>query len=229
MAKRTYRQYCFLAQALDLVGERWTLLVIRELLLGPRRFKDLLHGLPGIGTNLLSARLKELEASGLVRRATLPPPAGSSVYDLTDYGQELWPAVVELTRWGSKAVDSSEDKIFRSEWGLLVFKAMFRPEAARGIKDTYEYRVDGEVFHVRVDDGTVETAEGRAVDPDVVLTTDAATFLALGSGRLSAPDAVAEGRATIDGDPEALRRARKVFWLESDESAGSPAEPTTSR
>lgn len=116
MANRTYRQYCFLAQAPDLVGERWTLLVVRELLLGPRRFKDLLQGLPGIGTNLLSARLKELEASGIVRRATLPPPAGSSVYELTDYGQGLWPAVVELTRWGSKAIDSSEDKVFRSEW-----------------------------------------------------------------------------------------------------------------
>ena len=214
MGKRSYRQYCFLAGALDKVGERWTLLIVRELFLGPRRFKDLLEGLPRIGTNLLSARLKELETSGLVERAKLPPPAGSSVYELTDLGRGLWPVVVELTRWGSKAMESPDGEVFRAEWGELVFKAMFRSDASRGMEDTYEFHVDGEVFHVSVVDGSIETGPGRAVDPDVVVTTDARTFLSLGSGRLSSPEAVAAGKLSIDGDPDALQRGRRVFWEE---------------
>src|SRR5712691_3728539 len=98
--RRSYNQYCALARALDVVGERWTLLLVRELLLGPRRYKDLLDGLPGIGTNLLADRLKHLEDAGMIRRVVLPPPAGSAVYELTELGRRLEPAVFELGRWG---------------------------------------------------------------------------------------------------------------------------------
>src|SRR5918996_4677686 len=101
MGKRRYDQYCALARALDVVGERWTLLLVRELLLGPRRYTDLLGGLPGIGTNLLADRLRYLEQVGLVRRRVLPPPAGSTVYELTELGRELEPTVFALGRWGA--------------------------------------------------------------------------------------------------------------------------------
>src|ERR671921_1724366 len=106
MSKRSYNQYCAVARALDIIGERWTLLIVRELLTGPKRFKDLLEGLPGIGTNLLATRLKDLEGNGILRRATLPPPAGSKVYELTGLGRELEQVVVALSQWGSKLLGS---------------------------------------------------------------------------------------------------------------------------
>src|SRR3954465_14659960 len=100
MSKRSYNQHCAMARALDALGERWTLLVIRELLPGPKRYKDLLEGLPGIGTNLLAARLRDLEAAGAIQRRMLPPPAGAVVYELTDSGRELESVVLDLARWG---------------------------------------------------------------------------------------------------------------------------------
>src|SRR5262250_1013315 len=104
MTDRSYSQFCGVAHALDLVGERWALLVVRELLGGPRRFTDLAKGLPGIRTNILTSRLKELERAGVVQRRTLPPPAASNVYELTEYGRELEPIVLSLGRWGAKTL-----------------------------------------------------------------------------------------------------------------------------
>ena len=106
VSRRTYDQYCAVARALDVVGERWTLLLVRELLTGPKRFKDLLDGLSGIGTTLLTARLKDLEGKGILRRTILPPPAGSKVYELTDLGHSLEPVVMALSRWGLKLLDA---------------------------------------------------------------------------------------------------------------------------
>src|ERR687884_1369381 len=100
MTARSYRQFCGIARALDLVGERWALLVVRELVIGPKRFTDLRQGLPGIATNVLSQRLRQLERDGVVARRTLPPPAASTVYELSDYGQELVPILLALGRWG---------------------------------------------------------------------------------------------------------------------------------
>src|SRR2546423_2143166 len=105
MTRRIYNQYCSLAYALDIVGERWTLLIVRELGLGPRRFADLLRNLPGIGRNLLTARLRHLEEQGLVRRTELPPPAASRVYELTEEGRGLAPAMTELSRWEVTRMD----------------------------------------------------------------------------------------------------------------------------
>src|SRR5215207_10476070 len=109
MSKRSYNQYCTVARALDIVGERWTLLMVRELLTGPKRLKDLLEGLPGIGTNLLANRRKTLEGEGIVRRATLPPPAGSNVYELTELGGSLEPVIMALSRWGARLLDAPRE------------------------------------------------------------------------------------------------------------------------
>lgn len=203
MTRRSYDQYCGLARALDVLGERWTLLAIRELLFGPKRFSDLLAGLPGIGANVLSTRLRTLEGEGLVRKRRLPPPAASTVYELTDRGRALEPAVVELARWGIDLLGApAEGDRYRAGWLALSLRAAFRPEAAAGLRRTYRLRVDDETFTVRVDDGTLEVQQGETAPPDVAIALDTDTLMAIVGGELSTEDAVASGRVEIElGDP----------------------------
>src|SRR2546427_5070822 len=173
MAKRGYNQFCPLARSLDILGERWTLLIVRNLLLGPQRYKDLLEGLPGIGTNLLARRLKDLEKHGIVRRRRLPPPAGSTVYEFTELGKALEPAVIELSRWGLWTLGQPRARhVFRPAWGMLAMRILFRREAARGVRETYQWKIDDEVFHVRIDDGAADLRQGPAPHPDLVFTCD---------------------------------------------------------
>jgi DNA-binding HxlR family transcriptional regulator len=161
--KRSYGQYCTVARALDVVGERWTLLLVRELSTGPKRFKDLLEGLPGIGTNLLANRLKTLEGEGIVRRATLPPPAGSNVYELTELGGSLDPVIVALSRWGARLLDAPrEEEDLRAGWAAVAMRSAIGREVAGGRPSTYEFRIDGEAFHVRVRDGEEEWRSHKA-------------------------------------------------------------------
>lgn len=218
MAKRSYNQNCSLAYTLDVIGERWTLLLIRELLTGPKRFTDLLKNLPGIGTNLLTARLKELEEVGVLERKTLPPPAASAVYDLTDLGRELQPALVELVRWGSKLPRAAgATEYSRPGWAILAMHAAFKPEAAKGLKETYEFRIDDEVFYARINDGTIETAQGHAGNPDLVIVADPQTFLNLTSAKLALVQAVASDTIRIEGDLATVERLGQVFDLPTDE------------
>lgn len=214
MAKREYEQYCAAARALDLVGDRWTLLLIRELLIGPKRYTDLLAGLRGIGTNLLADRLKTLEAADVVCRRKLPPPAASTVYELTDRGRGLEPVVVELARWGLGLLGPYRaDQDWRPEWSILAMRATFRPQAAAGITETYEFRIGDEVFHAIVDDGDVSTGRGPAPDPAVRVGADAETFLAVASGSLSVEAAIDAGKYRVDGNVEALHRCGQIFSL----------------
>src|SRR5215210_1412535 len=214
MNRRSYRQYCAMARALDVLGERWTLLIVRELLTGPKRFKDLLEGLPGIGTNLLAGRLKELENEGLLQRGTLPPPAGSAVYELTGRGRDLEPVLMGLARWSVDLLgEPRPGEAFRPVWAVQAMKATFRPEAARWVRETYEFRVGEDAFHVRVDDGVSEPEYGPAFKPDLVLRTDPETFLSLVSGRLEPADAIESGRLDVEGDSEALTRVGEIFGL----------------
>ena len=199
--KRSYEQYCTVARALDVVGERWTLLLVRELSTGPKRFKDLLEGLPGIGTNLLTARLKALEGEGIVRRATLPPPAGSNVYELTELGWSLEPVIVALSRWGATFLDAPrEEEDLRPGWAVVAMRSAVESGAIGGSTGVYEFRIDGEVFHLRVGDGgEVEARQGPASYADLVLIGDAETFLALASKRLEPKEAVESGALTVEG------------------------------
>ncbi len=211
MGKRSYDQHCAVARALDVVGERWTLLLVRELLTGPKRFKDLLGGLPGIGTNLLAARLKALEGHGVVRRATLPPPAGSGVYELTEMGRSLEPAVVALSRWGSRLIEEPRDgDECRSAWVVMAIRSLFEP-AAGGLRETYELRIDGEAFQLRVDGGSVEVRQGCADAPDVVVSGGADTFLALSAGRLAPGEALESGELRIEGVGDVLARCLRML------------------
>jgi len=210
--RRSYRQFCSLARALDILGERWTLLVVRNLLLGPQRYKDLLDGLPGIGTNLLARRLKDLEQQGIVRRRQLPPPAGSTVYELAELGRGLEPAVIALSRWGLWTLQHPRPRnLFRPAWGMLAMRILFRPEAARGVRETYQWQIDEEVFHIRVDDGAAEVQQGPAPHPDLVFTCDSETFRGLAARTLSPEDALASGSLKFEGDVAALAHFREVF------------------
>jgi DNA-binding HxlR family transcriptional regulator len=209
---RKFDQYCPVAHALSLVGERWSLLIVRELLHGPKRYTDLTHGLPGIGTNILAARLKELEACGVIQKRTLPPPAASTVYELTEYGAGLQEALFALARWGARTIGppGPDDELY-PEWGVNALPALFNAEAARGLTETYVLVVDGDAFTARVVDGTLDASLGAAEDADVFVEMDMVTFFELASGELAPKDAVKSGRARVQGDREALERCFSVL------------------
>jgi DNA-binding HxlR family transcriptional regulator len=208
MNNRSYNQYCGLAYALDIVGERWTLLIIRELVAGPRRFTDLCAGLPGISTNLLSERLKSLEQRGLLTQRVLPPPAGSAVYELTPLGRALEKSLIELGKWGSQFVPSSagDDALLNVGSYALTLKTFFRPEEAQGLDETYELHVDDEVLQVRIKAGELHVRQGEAPDADSIISADVASYLGLLTGRIQPDEAVSGGRVQIEGDPDALSR-----------------------
>ena len=209
---RKFDQYCPVAHALSLVGERWSLLIVRELLHGPKRYTDLTHGLPGIGTNILAARLRDLEEAGVVQKRTLPPPAASTVYELTEYGAGLREALYALARWGARTIGppGPDDELY-PEWGVNALPALFNAEAARGLTETYVLVVDGDAFTARVVNGALEPSMGTADDADVVVEMDMETFFGLASGELAPREAVKSGRARLQGDVEALERCFQVL------------------
>jgi DNA-binding HxlR family transcriptional regulator len=211
---RKFDQYCPMAHALSLVGERWSLLIVRELLHGPKRYTDLTHGLPGIGTNILAARLRELEACGIVQKRTLPPPAASTVYELTEYGADLKEALYALARWGARTIGppGPDDELY-PEWGVNALPALFDAEAARGLTETYALVVDGDAFTARVVNGALDASLGIAEDADVVVEMDMETFFGLASGVLVPRNAVKSRRARVQGNLEALERCFRVLSL----------------
>jgi DNA-binding HxlR family transcriptional regulator/putative sterol carrier protein len=214
MSKRSYNQYCAVARALDVIGERWTLLIVRELLTGPKRFKDLLEGLPGIGTNLLAARLKDLEGRAVIRRTTLPPPAGSKVYELTELGRSLEPVITSLGRWGLEFLDAAgQEAHVRPGWAVAAMRSNLKTEAAHGVRETYEFHIDEETFHVRVEGGEIETLQGPAVEPDLVLSGSTRAFLDLAARQIEPAEAFESGAFRIEGEQEALARCLEMFGL----------------
>jgi DNA-binding HxlR family transcriptional regulator len=212
MARRSYHQHCAVARGLDVIGDRWMLLLVRELLLGPKRYGDLLAAAPGIGTNLLAERLREMEAGGLVERVTLPPPAGSTVYQLTEAGAALEPVLLAIGRWGARfmAERRPDDQLSPGAY-FVAMRARFQPEQGRGLRETYEFRVAGRVFEVRVEDGRCTTSEGRAVAPDAVFTMDVETLDRIFFGQLSPGEAIESGAVTIAGERDALARFQRLF------------------
>lgn len=213
MSGRTYGSYCGIAYALELVGERWALLVVRDLILGPKRFTDLRRGLPRIPSNVLSARLKELEVAGIVRRRLLPRPESGVVYELSDYGRELEDVVLRLGLWGARTLGEPrpEDTV-NADSMMLALRATFRPEAARGLRASYELRLGEIVFHARVDKGRLEVGEGPLPDADLTLETDL-TLRLLMSGELSPGEAVETGKVRISGKRELLERFVEIFHI----------------
>jgi DNA-binding HxlR family transcriptional regulator len=213
MSGRTYGQFCGLAHALELVGERWALLVVRDLVLGPKRFSDLRRGLPRIPTNILSARLKELEAAGVVRRRLLPRPAAGVAYELTEYGLELEDVVLRLGLWGAKSLgEPLPADIVTTDSLTLALRATFRPEAARKLRAGYELRVGEIVVHARIDRGSLEAGAGPLPEADLVIETGPA-IRALLAGELGPAEAIESGGVRLTGDTELLTRFVEVFQI----------------
>ena len=215
MAKRTYKQYCAVARALDVIGERWTLLLIRDLWTGPKRFKDLLDRLSGIGTNLLSSRLKELEEEGLVVQEKLPAPAGSTVYRLTERGLSLEPVLDALAQWGRPLLGPPREKDqLAPGWLMLAMKKAFRPEAAGGIDEVHEYRIDADVFQVRIFRQEIEIRQGRPWRPGMTLITDADTLMLVVAGEISLEDAIDEERMRVEGALESFYQSFSLYGVD---------------
>lgn len=210
---RSYGQYCALARALDVVGDRWSLLLVRELLyLGPRRFRDLRAALPGLAPNLLTRRLRELEKGGVVARAMLPEPASVRVYRLTARGRALEPAVFALLQWGRPLLGDPRDREdLRAALPVMALRAAFRPEDAAPEEMVYELRIEGQVFQARVADGHMEILSGAQRRPDVIATGDAVTFAEVAAGRTDALEALASGALRVEGEPDALGSFVRIF------------------
>jgi DNA-binding HxlR family transcriptional regulator len=209
---KTYDQYCPIACSLSLVGERWTLLVVRELMHGPKRYTDLVAGLPRIGTNILAARLKELEEGEVIRKRKLPPPANCNVYELTEYGAELEEVIQALGRWGFRSLGPPPaDCPMPEGWLVQGSRTMFDPDRAGDLVESYEVRCGDEIATIRIDNGTIESDPGGCVDVDAVIELDPGTLFALASGEMEPKDAIAHGLARVQGDPGALGRFIAVF------------------
>lgn len=176
--RRTYGDRCGVARALDVVGERWALLVVRELVLGPKRFTDLRAGLPRVSADVLAQRLRELEDGGVVQRRTLEPPLGARVYELTARGRELEPIVLGLGRWGSTAPFIRDDAGMSPDAVVLALKTLFDPAAADGVDASYELRLDGQRYCVAVAEGDIELARGGADDPALTIEGAPGVFAA---------------------------------------------------
>ncbi len=211
--KRTYDDGCAAAHALDLVGERWALLVVRELLLGPKRFTDLRAGLPGASPNVISQRLRDLEAAAIVRRRKLPPPAASRVYELTEWGEELEPVIVRLGRWGARSPSKPRDATLGVDSLVLSMRTMFDPGAAEGLQVGVELRFGEDRFCAVVDDGRFEVYRGGADGPDATVEADSDTLAGLIYAGRPLAEALESGDLKIEGDRAAFERLLGLFPL----------------
>jgi DNA-binding HxlR family transcriptional regulator/putative sterol carrier protein len=215
VASRGYGQYCGLARALELVGERWALLIIRDLLVGPRRFTDLRKGLPRIPSNVLSDRLKELEADGIVQRRVLPRPASATVYELTAYGAQLEDAVMRLGIWGAQSLgEPRPGEIMTPDSMTIALRSTFVPAAARSQQMTYELRIGPIVLNAGIDDGKLQVAEGPAPRADLVIEAQSA-LKRLFEGTLTPDEALQSGQVRIQGDPTLLDAFVTLFHIPS--------------
>ncbi len=225
--KRSYGEACRFAYALDLVGERWALLVVRELLLGPKRFTDLRVGLPNASPNILSERLRELEQGGVVHRRKLPPPAGSWVYELTEWGRELEPVVTRLGAWGARSPAPPAHQAIGTDSIVLALRSLFDPEAAGELEGSYELRVGENRFHVDVAGGELELGRGPTSSPAATFETDeAATLAAVLTAQLPLGEALDSGAMRIQGSKKEARRFLQLFPMPEPCPAGRQDAPT---
>jgi DNA-binding HxlR family transcriptional regulator len=212
-SKRTYGDACGIARALDVVGERWALMAVRELVLGPKRFTDLRNDLPHASPNVLSQRLRDLEEAGIVRHRKLPPPAASMVYELTDRGMELAPVLDALGTWGSRLPLPGPDATMSYDAHLLSFRTLFDPARAEDFDARVELRLGERTFRATVNGAGFELVAGTHEAPDAVITSDAGTALAVAHGRAALDDAESSGALTISGDRQKAVRFLGLFPL----------------
>lgn len=209
--KRTYGDGCAVAHGLELIGERWALLVVRELLFGPKRFTDLRSGLPGVSADVLTQRLGELQDAGVVRRRRLPAPAASWIYELTEWGTELEPLVTGLARWSSRSPAMPHDLPISVDSLVLSLKVLFDARTARDLDLCVALLLDEDHFRVRITDGTVDVARAEPDSPDLVISTSPGVFGMLLRKERELADAIDSGEAALTGARAKAQRFLAVF------------------
>lgn len=210
---RTYEDSCGVAHGLDLVGERWALLVVRELMLGAKRFGDLKADLPGISANVLTHRLVELERAGLLTRRKLPKPAAVWVYELTDWARELEPVMQLLGRWAARDPNHRKDLHFGVTSLILSLRTNFDPALAEGVKLTVELHASDERYIARVARRRLTVTPGEAVDPDATISGDPRMFASVVYGGRPLTDAVTAGDLSVSGDTAAAEQFLSLYTL----------------
>jgi DNA-binding HxlR family transcriptional regulator len=219
---RSYSQLCGIATALDVIGDRWAALILRDLLLGPLRFGELAEGLPGIGTNTLAARLKDLEGSDVVRRELLPLPDRGTVYELTPYGRELEPILMGLGRWGTKSMGRLPPNVAtRSRWLVAAMLAFHDETRLVARPTTWELRLTDGAFTVRAKGTDLTVIGGAPDDADLVITTEDEQLHRLLTNRLDPAEAVAMGAVNVEGEVSALPRLIELFSFPDIDTTGA--------
>lgn len=215
MTRRTYGQFCGLSRALEVVGERWSMLIIRDLLVSARSLTELQRGLPRIPTDLLCTRLRELEHTGIVTRRVLPEPepSGSVVYELTNYGRELDDIALRLGLWGARMLgDPRPEDVVTAASLIMAMRSTFRPQASYGFTASYEIHVGELVINCRVNDGTIEAGEGTLPAPDMVMEPGRWLRLLM-TGEVSANDVIKNRSFPYTGNPALLVQFARFFHI----------------
>lgn len=211
--KRWYGDACGTALALEFLGERWALLIVRELLLGPRRFGEIRDGLPGVSANVLTQRLQTLEAAGILTRESAPPPANIQVYALTPWGREAEPIVMALGRWALRSPAHDPSLPFSPVSLMLALRMMLLPERTHGFDATIGFRMGTDTYGARIVDGTVLIERGMIDHADAMLSGEPNAFLPALFGTTPLPDIVAQGRLAVSGDVALAARFCTFFEL----------------
>lgn len=209
--KRAYDDPCGIARALDVVGERWALLVVRELVLGPKRFTDLRQGLGGVSTDVLAQRLRQLEKAGVLRQVTLPPPASTRAYELTDRGRGLEPVLHALGRWGSREPLPTTAREMTVDAFAVALSTVFAPERADGLEAEVALRIGDDRLVARIHDGGLRLRRGEVDSPDAAVAADVAALREVLWRGLSLREAERAGEVVVTGSRAIVRRFLGLF------------------
>jgi DNA-binding HxlR family transcriptional regulator len=213
-SRRDYGQFCGLAAGLNVIGERWTFLIVRELLIGPVRFNELVENLPGVGPNLLAERLRTLGEHGVIEQLPVEGDGRGKLYRLSELGEQLRAPVLELCKWGLGFLGETDRAgVVRPEWGFLAMQSMVIEDRIPEVDETYEFRVGDQVFCVEVQQGKAGFSRGAATAPDLVITSDPETFVCIGARMLTPFEALATGSIKIEGPVEAIHRCSGMLGL----------------
>ncbi|HEX3588095.1 MAG TPA: helix-turn-helix domain-containing protein [Pseudonocardiaceae bacterium] len=211
MTRRSYGQFCGVSRALEMLGERWSLLIVRDLLVSPKSVADLQAGLPRIPADILAARLRDFERAGIVTRRAAPQPEDSVRYELTEYGTELDDIILRVGRWGARQLgDPRPEEIVTIDSLIMAMRATFQPEMAKGVHVSYEIRVAGIVYNVRVDDGELAVAAGPLPDADLIFEPGM-TLKALMAREITPDDVIADEDVRLTGDPALVELFARMF------------------